>query len=456
MATLHEHDGKRLVFLKGAPERLLHICSLERSPEECRMSDLLRASEEYGRRGLRVLALGWKEVPDHLAHKDDLDEELTYGVMFAGLQAIIDPPRSEAVQAVADLTQAGIRTVMITGDHAITALAISERLGIGGRDPHVLTGREIEEITDEQLREKVAGTSVYARVSPTHKLRIARQFLQRGEIVAMTGDGVNDAPALKAAHIGIAMGKTGTDVAKEAADMVLTDDNFASIAGAVYEGRVVFENIRKVTLYLIGGGSAILLTILGTLLLGVPLPFNPTQIIWLNFVTSALQDVSLAFEPGERELLKVPPRPPNEGILSGALMRRILVAGLTIALGTLAVYIWALRSGSPIDEARTIAVTAVVFFQLFQVLNSRSLSLSVFKTGLAGNPMLLLAMGLALMAHMAVVYVPQLEWLVRTTPLSGSTLGGILLLALSVVFTVEADKHLLRRVRLRSLSPEKA
>lgn len=456
MASLHDHKGKRLVFLKGAPEKLLYICSLERSPEECRMSDLLRASEEYGRRGLRVLALGWKEVPSHLAHKKDLYEELTHGVMFAGLQAIIDPPRSEAVQAVADLSEAGIRTVMITGDHAITALAIAENLGIGGRDPHVLTGRDLEEITDDQLMDKVATTSVYARVSPTHKLRIARQFIQRGEIVAMTGDGVNDAPALKAAHIGIAMGKTGTDVAKEAADMVLTDDNFANIAGAVYEGRVVFENIRKVTLYLIGGGSAILLTILGALLLGVPLPFNPTQIIWLNFVTSALQDVSLAFEPGERELLKVPPRPPDEGILSNALIRRILVASVTIALGTLAAYLWALQSGSTIQEARTIAVTSIVFFQLFQVLNSRSLSLSVFRTGLAGNPLLILAMSVALVAHMAVVYVPQLEWLVRTTPLSADTLAGILLLALSVVFTVEVDKHLVRRARRRTLSPEKA
>jgi Ca2+-transporting ATPase len=454
MATLHEHDGEKLVFLKGAPEKLLHICSLELSPEECRMPDLLRASEEYGRRGLRVLALGWKQVSPHLAHRNELDEEMTHGVKFAGLQAIIDPPRSEAVQAVADLSGAGIRTVMITGDHAITALAIAESLGIGGRDPHVLTGREIEEMADDQLREKVASTSVYARVSPTHKLRIARQFIQRGEIVAMTGDGVNDAPALKAAHIGVAMGRTGTDVAKEAAAMVLTDDNFASIAGAVYEGRVVFENIRKVTLYLIGGGLAILLTILGTLLLGVPLPFNPTQIIWLNFVTSALQDVSLAFEPGEPELLKDPPRSPDEGILSGALMRRILVAGVTIALGTLVVYIWALRSGAPIEDARTIAVTSVVFFQLFQVLNSRSLSLSVFKTKFAGNPLLFLAMSVALLAHMAVVYLPQLEWLVRTTPLSAPALGAILLLGLSVVFTVEVDKHLLRRARLRTGMPE--
>jgi P-type Ca2+ transporter type 2C len=452
MATLHEHDGEKLVFLKGAPEKLLHICSLERSPEECRMPDLLRASEEYGRRGLRVLALGWKQLPPHLAHRKDFDEEMTHGVMFAGLQAIIDPPRAEAMQAVSDLSRAGIRTVMITGDHAITALAIAERLGIGDRDPHVLTGREIEEMADEQLREKVATTSVYARVSPTHKLRIAQQFMQRGEIVAMTGDGVNDAPALKAAHIGIAMGRTGTDVAKEAADMVLTDDNFASIAGAVYEGRVVFENIRKVTLYLIGGGLAILLTIMGTILLGVPLPFNPTQIIWLNFVTSALQDVSLAFEPGEPELLKVPPRSLDEGILSGALMRRILIAGVTIALGTLMLYIWALRSGSTIEEARTIAVTSVAFFQLFQVLNSRSLSLSVFKTKIAGNPLLFLAMSVALLAHMAVVYVPQLEWLVRTTPLSASTLGIMVILALSVVVTVEVDKHVLRRSNLQSFA----
>jgi Ca2+-transporting ATPase len=409
------------------------------------MEDLLRASEEYGRRGLRVLALGWKEVSSHHVDRKDLVEEMTHGVMFAGLQAIIDPPRTEAVQAVADLSRAGIRTVMITGDHAITALAISERLGIGGPYPRVLTGRDIEEMTDDELGKHVKETSIYARVSPAHKLRIAQQFIRQGEIVAMTGDGVNDAPALKAAHIGVAMGKTGTDVAKEAADMVLTDDNFASIAGAVYEGRVVFENIRKVTLYLIAGGLAILLTVIGTFLLGLPLPFNPTQILWLNFVTSALQDVSLSFELGEQGLLEVPPRPPQEGILSGLLIRRTVIAGVIIASGTLAVYFYALMSGLSLDEARTMAVTSVFFFQLFQVLNSRSLSISVFKTGLTGNPFLLMAMSLAFIAHMAVLYVPQLEWLVRTTPLSGQVLGAILATAFSIVVTVELDKYFLRR-----------
>jgi Ca2+-transporting ATPase len=239
-------------------------------------------------------------------------------------------------------------------------------------------------------------------------------------------------------------------VAKEAADMVLTDDNFASIAGAVYEGRVVFENIRKVTLYLIGGGLAILLTILGTFLLGVPLPFNPTQILWLNFVTSALQDVSLSFEPGEPGLLDVPPRPPREGILSNLLLRRTVIVGVTIAVGTLFVYLYALRSGLSSDHARTTAVTAVVFFQLLQVLNSRSLSLSVFRTGITGNPFLFLAMGLAFLAHMAVLYIPQLEWLVRTTPLSAQTLGILLLTAFSVVITVEMDKYLLRGASQRA------
>jgi Ca2+-transporting ATPase len=306
-------------------------------------------------------------------------------------------------------------------------------------------------MADDLLKERVADTSVYARVSPTHKLRIAQQFIRRGEIVAMTGDGVNDAPALKAAHIGVAMGKTGTDVAKEAADMVLTDDNFASIAGAVYEGRVVFENIRKVTLYLIGGGLAILLTILGTFLLGVPLPYNPTQILWLNFVTSALQDVSLAFEPGEPGLLDVPPRPAREGILSNLLIRRTVIVGVTIALGTLVVYLHALQSGSSLDEARTTAVTAVVFFQLLQVLNCRSLSLSIFKTRLTGNPFLFLAMTMSFLAHMAVLYMPQLEWLVRTEPLSGQALGVLLVTAFSVVITVELDKYLLRGASRRVL-----
>jgi Ca2+-transporting ATPase len=249
------------------------------------------------------------------------------------------------------------------------------------------------------------------------------------------------------------MGRTGTEVAKEAADMVLMDDNFASIAGAVYEGRVVFENIRKVTLYLIGGGLAILLTILGTLVLGLPLPFNPTQIIWLNFVTSALQDVSLAFEPGEHGLMDAPPRGTQEGIITKTLSRRILIAAVTISLGTLGVYLYALRSGSSLEEARTMAVTSVVFFQLLQVLNSRSLSLSLFKTGLVGNPYLLLTMSMAFLAHMAVVNVPELEWLVRTTALSGRAMGALALTAFSVVLTVELDKYLLRGVPQRSSVP---
>ncbi|MFO8091299.1 MAG: HAD-IC family P-type ATPase [Desulfatiglandaceae bacterium] len=447
MATLHEHQGRRLVFLKGAPEKLLHLCSLELSHETCRMEDLLRASEEYGRRGLRVIALGWKEVSSQHADRQDLIEEMTHGVIFSGLQALIDPPRPDAVQAVADLSRAGIRTVMITGDHAITALAIAESLGIGDQAPSVLTGREIEEMSDDQLREKVAETSVYARVSPTHKLRIAQQFIQRGEIVAMTGDGVNDAPALKAAHIGVAMGRTGTEVAKEAAEMVLTDDNFASIASAVYEGRVVFENIRKVTLYLIAGGLSILLTVLGSFILGVPLPFNPTQILWLNFVTSALQDVSLAFEPGDPSLLKVPPRPPREGIFSRLLIRRTAIAGITITTGTLFVYLYALSSGSSLDEARTLAVTTVIFFQFFQLLNSRSLTNSLFRTVHIRNRFLLPAMGFAFLAHMAALYIPQLSWLVGTTPLSAQTLGLLMFLALSVVVTVELDKGLLRKAK---------
>jgi P-type Ca2+ transporter type 2C len=446
MATLHEHQGRRLVFLKGAPEKLLDLCSLELSRETCRMEDLLRASEEYGRRGLRVIALGWKEVSSQHADQKDLIEEMTHGVIFSGLQALIDPPRPDAVKAVADLSRAGIRTVMITGDHAITALAIAERLGIGDQAPRVLTGSEIEVMSDDQLREKVAETSVYARVSPTHKLRIAQQFIQRGEIVAMTGDGVNDAPALKAAHIGVAMGRTGTDVAKEAAEMVLTDDNFASIASAVYEGRVVFENIRKVTLYLIAGGLAILLTVLGTFILGVPLPFTPTQILWLNFVTSALQDVSLAFEPGDPGLLKMPPRPPQEGILSRLLIRRTAVVGTTITAGTLFVYLYALNSGSGLDEARTMAVTTVIFFQLFQLLNSRSLTNSLFRAGGVRNRFLLPAMGFAFFAHIAALYIPQLSWLVRTTPLSGQTLASLLFLALSVIITVELDKIMIRKI----------
>jgi len=448
MATLHKRQGRYVVFLKGGPEKLLDICSMERTEVECGHAEVLAAADELAREGMRVLALGWKELPQGVS-LEGLTEELAYGVTFAGLAAIIDPPRPEATEAVAGCAKAGIRTVMITGDHVVTARAIAAQIGIGGAEPKALTGREVETLDDEEIKAQAADVSVFARVSPRHKLRIAQAFMARGEVVAMTGDGVNDAPALKAAHIGVSMGVTGTEVAKEAADMVLADDNFASIFHAVEEGRIIFDNIRKVTLYLLGGGVGVLLTILGTMLLGLPLPLNATQIIWLNFVTSALQDMALAFERGEPGILDQPPRRPGEGILTWPLLRRIILVALTLSLGTLYLFHHALASGADLMHARTLALTSLVSYQFFQLFNSRSLRHSVLHTNHLHNPLLFGAVALALLAQLAALYVPQVAWLVSTVPLSARELAMCLGLAASVVLVVELDKLVMSGVGSR-------
>jgi len=306
MATLHAQEGRRLIFVKGGPERVLEMCDTS----EAERRAVLETAASFAKQGMRVLAMAWKEAA---AGQDDLTHhDAESGLTFAGLQGMMDPPRPEVIEAIAGCKKAGIRVVMITGDHAVTALAIARMIGIADDDARVLTGQDLERMSDEELFDRVQRVSVYARVSPQHKSRITQQLLRHGEIVAVTGDGVNDAPALKAAHIGVAMGRTGTDVAKEASDMVIVDDNFASIFSAVEEGRIVFDNIRKVTFFLIPTGIAAIVSITATIMLGVPIPFLPAQLLWINIVTNGLQDVALAFEPGGARRHPPPaPRPPG-------------------------------------------------------------------------------------------------------------------------------------------------
>ncbi|MFN3479452.1 MAG: HAD-IC family P-type ATPase, partial [Thermodesulfovibrionales bacterium] len=319
------------------------------------------------------------------------------------------------------------------------------KLGITDEKTGVLTGKEIEEMDDSELFEKVKTVSVYARVSPQHKLRIVQQLKKQGHIVAVTGDGVNDAPALKAAHIGVAMGRSGTDVAKEAADMVLTDDNFASIFNAVKEGRIVFDNIRKVTFFLIPTGVAAILSILGTIILGVPIPYVPAQLLWINLVTNGLQDVALAFEPGEKGVINRPPRPPKEGIMSRLLIERTVLVGVLISAGVVYNFINALSAGESLEKARSVAVTTMVFFQFFQAWNSRSELQSIFKINPISNPFLFFSMIAAFFAQLAVLYVPALQWLFRTEPITAKDWLQILIVSATVVLVVEADKWLRRR-----------
>ncbi len=306
MATLHRMDGKNIIFVKGAPEKLLDMCTECMLYEGIKMKDILHVYYKFAFEGIRVIALGYKEVP---IEKEDLShEDISEGIIYAGLQGMIDPPREETLTAIEGCKKAGIRTVMITGDYAVTATSIAKKLRIGLENPEALTGKDLESMNDKDLYKRVEDVSVYARVSPQHKLRVVQQLVNHGEIVAVTGDGVNDAPALKAAHVGIAMGMKGTDVAKEASDMVITDDNFTSIFSAVEEGRVVFDNIRKVIQFLIPTGFAAILSILGAMLLGIPIPYIPAQLLWINIVTNGLQDVALAFEPGEKRHHKSSPK----------------------------------------------------------------------------------------------------------------------------------------------------
>jgi len=314
----------------------------------------------------------------------------------------------------------------------------------------VLVGQELETMSDTALYHLVQKVSVYARVSPHHKLRIVQQLLAQGEIVAVTGDGVNDAPALKAAHIGVAMGKTGTDVAKEASDMVIADDNFASIYRAVELGRTVFDNIRKVTFFLIPTGVAELISILVSVMLGLPLPYIAAQILWINLVTNGLQDVALAFEPGEKDVLDRPPREPREGIMSRLLIERTILVALIIAAGVIYEFIHALNEGVSVEKARTIAVTTMVFFQFFQAWNCRSEIQSLFSMNPFGNPFLLFCTIGAFLAHLGAIYVPAMQWIFRMEPIMASEWLRIGLMSLTVVIAVEIDKWLRRRHILAS------
>lgn len=453
MATLHKDpDGEcNIAFIKGAPDRVLGMCSraMGDSGDEMGLDRGQVASvvDSMGSEGLRILAMAYKKFPpDVTGIEYDI---LKTDAVFLGVQGMYDPPREEVYEAVQQAKKSGIRVIMITGDHKVTALSIAHKLKIiGDEDNTVLTGQDLETMPDEELYEQVARVSVFSRVSPIHKLRIVQQLIKRGEVVAVTGDGVNDTPALKAAHIGVAMGKSGTDAAKETAEMIITDDNFASIFAAVKEGRVVFANIRKVVLFLLSSGLGQVILILTTLIIRLPLPLLPSQIIWMNLVTNGLQDVAMAFEPAEKGIEYQRPRPRGEPIISRLMIERLIVIGIVLALGTLAIFVWELASGSSIDRARTMALTTMVFYQLFNVFNARSETRSVFMMNPLSNPFLFFSIVASTIAQVAVIYWEPLHIMFRTTPLQLTDWLVIMPIALTVIIVVEADKairHFLAR-----------
>ncbi|HBE92931.1 MAG TPA: carbonate dehydratase, partial [Gammaproteobacteria bacterium] len=388
MATLHHsHSGDAFIFLKGAPERVLEMCAHQRAIEGDQPVDSnywLTRIEEIAQQGQRVLAIAVKPVSHEQIELvfSDVENDL----ILLGMFGLIDPPREEAIEAVQACEKAGIRVKMITGDHGATARTIARQLNLINTDD-VLTGQELELMPEDELRQRVQGVDVYARVNPEHKLRLVRLLQDLGLIVAMTGDGVNDAPALKRADVGTAMGHNGTEAAKEAAEMVLADDNFASIAHAVEEGRTVYDNLKKAILFILptNGGEALI--ILAAILFGFhQLPLTPVQILWVNMVTAVTLALSLAFEPPESNVMRRPPRNAHEPMLTPHLIWRVAFVSVILMGGTFGLYLWEMERGVSIEHARTVAVNTLVMFEIFYLFNSRYITASIFnRAGLTGN-----------------------------------------------------------------------
>ncbi|WP_322494817.1 cation-transporting P-type ATPase [Chloroflexus sp.] len=450
MATLHDAgpDRERVVYLKGSVEAVLARCEtmLDAAGKlvPCDAAAIQRAAEALAGQGLRVLAFARGCLPpgtESITHHDVIS-----GLTFLGLQGMVDPPRPEAITAVRACQEAGIKVKMITGDHALTAAAIAEQIGLErGRRPAVLTGREIEGLTDEELSAAAERTTVFGRVTPEQKLRLVQALQARGHIVAMTGDGVNDAPALKQADIGIAMGLMGTDVAREAADMVLTDDNFATIEAAVEEGRGVFDNLTKIIAWTLPTNVGEGLVILAAILIGSVLPVLPVQILWVNMATVAALGLVLAAERKEPGIMQRRPRKIDAPILDSTLLWRTLAVGLLIVISAFSLFEWELQAGASLAEARTVAVNVIVIIELFYVLNCRSLTHSMFQIGVFSNRWLFVGVGVMILLQLAFTYLPWMNQIMYSAPIGLDAWWRIVAVALIGYLLIELEKWLRRQ-----------
>lgn len=444
MATRHRMaDAPRRVWIKGAPEAVLRLCG---GAGTAQRQALREAAEAMAAQALRVLAFATLD-------DDALDPAAGFDALagrarLLGLVAQIDPPRDEVRPAVAACRAAGIRTVMVTGDHQLTGLAIARGLGMAQPGERAVDGAELERMGEADLREALPGIAVFARVQPAQKLRIVQALQARGEVVAMTGDGVNDAPALARADVGVAMGITGTEVAKSAAKIVVTDDNFATIVGAVEQGRVVYANLKKVILYLFAGSLAEVLVLLLALLGGFPLPLVAVQILWINIVTEGTVTVNLVMDPADGDEMQRPPVPRDDRLISAEMLQRVALMLPLIAALVFGCFVWRLQQGVALELARTETFTLLAFCQWFNVLNCQSARRSALGAGILRNRWLLGGLGLSVALQAAVLYAPPLNALFHTVPLPAATLGALLLLASSVLWAEEARKLWVRaRVR---------
>jgi len=447
MTTLHRADGRDeyVVFTKGAPERVIALCRTvvrDGTEEPLDRDEAISEAEEMAWLGLRVLAIAAKRataLPDLKTLEGDQ--------ALLGLVGLLDPPRPEAENAVRTCQTAGIRVVMITGDHAATALAIATRLGIATDTKAVMTGPSLRALSADGLNDRIEDIRVYARVAAEDKLRIVKALQARGEFVAMTGDGVNDAPALRRANIGIAMGRGGTDVARDASAMVLLDNDFATIVAAVSEGRRIYDNIRKFIQYVLTGNVGEISAVLMASLLGLPVPLLPIQILWVNLVSDGLPGLALTAEPAEQSVMDRPPRPPVESLLADGLWQHILWVGGLIGIVTVAVEAWALNQG--IDHWQSLTFAVLTFAQMAYVGSVRSSRDSVFARGLWTNLPLLGAVALTVAMQLALLYVPALQGFFHTAPLSVLELSVVGLASLIVLAAVETQKWVRRRAESR-------
>ncbi|MEM2869708.1 MAG: HAD-IC family P-type ATPase [Thermoplasmata archaeon] len=455
MTTVHRIGGSVRAFVKGAPEVLVELAGAVQKGEKALpitpelRQELIELNASLASRGFRVLALGTRELPEGC---DFEAEGVERGLTFLGLVAIRDPPRPEVAEAVRRCREAGIRVVMITGDQSDTGRSVARELGILQGGGLVLTGSELEKLSEEEFERIVENVRVYARVSPEHKLRIVRALQRRGQVVAMTGDGVNDAPALARADIGVAMGLSGTDVAREASDMVLMDDNFSSIVAAVEEGRRIYDNIRKFIRYQLSTNvGAIFLIFAATVALLPAIPLYPVQILWVNILMDGPPAVALGLSPGSPALMRRKPRDPEEKILTPELLRAVAFNGCVMGLLAFLLFWWDIGRGSGARHAQTLTFTAFVVYQMFSVFNCNSLRRSAISGEVRRNPFLLVAVVVSLLLQLAVVYLPPINPFFHTVPLGASDWALILGTGILVLAIEEA-----RKAAVRALSPERA
>ncbi|MFR8229772.1 MAG: cation-translocating P-type ATPase [Anaeromassilibacillus sp.] len=447
MSTLHDIDGTPTLLTKGAIDVLLSratkiftsngVLPLDQGGKQ----EILRVNQELSEQGLRVLAFGYR--PLEAVRPISLDDETD--MTFVGLISMIDPPRVESVQAVADAKRAGIRTVMITGDHKVTATAIARKIGIFSDGDMALEGVELDAMKEEELDQKLPKIAVYARVSPENKIRIVDAWQRKGRIVSMTGDGVNDAPALKKADIGVAMGITGTEVSKDAASMILEDDNFATIVKAVLNGRNVYENIKNAIQFLLSGNMAAILSVLFASIVGLPMPFAPVHLLFINLLTDSLPAIAIGMEPARKDLLDRSPRDPKEPILNRSLLGKIFGQGLLIGIATMTAFYLGYGSTRNAALATTMAFATLTLARLFHGFNCRGQK-SIFRLGLSSNPYSLLAFAAGVVLLAAVLLLPFLETLFQVAPLTLTNVGMIVLLAILPTICIQLFKGIRDRM----------